>query len=280
MRLYEELIYLEEELEGHKAKRAEFLKGKIAEKGIDIPGFPSVDDFLEKVADTDPTKKGIYMQWIVVRILKDPEINRPEDLDRLKGDLVLFEKNKAQIEKKDINAYKTFNELYQAIAPFTKKSKPTSKEKQAQRLEALRNDIEVVHNSKDGWIRIPKTRAAAQFLGQNTRWCTASKKDNSYFTYYNKDDPLFVIYDKVSKDRYQLHIFTKQFADVTDQNIGLNAVPMWARGPLLDWYRKNKQEVGFKQVMTLAGLTSVDSVRDMVSGAQSDLLSLMDEYGI
>jgi len=279
MRLYEAIIYLEEALEGFKAKRAEFIKQKVADRDREIPGFSSVDDFLEAVANADPTIKGLYMTWIVTRILKDPGVNRTEDLARVRDDLVLFEKHKSEIQQKDINAYKTFHDLYDAVSPFTKKRKPTAKEKQEKRLGKIRGDIETVYDSQEGWIRIPKTKSAACYLGQNTRWCTAGRRSNM-FDQYNKDDPLFVIYDKDAQKRYQLHIFTGQFNDVADKPVKLGNVPQWARQPLLDWYKNNVSDVKFRQVMTLSKLTSPDMVRNMVSAPQADLLSLMDEYGI
>src|SRR5690606_36476763 len=114
------------------------------------------------------------------------------------------DENKSKIQNKDIMSYKTLADLFSAVEPFTKKRPKTAKEKQAEKIEKLKAEgIVDVYSGAEGWIKIPMNKKAAQFLGQNTRWCTAGKCQNM-FDIYNKKDRLFVIYDKASKERYQL----------------------------------------------------------------------------
>ena len=250
---------IDEDLEGQKAQRGEFIKNKLGPMWRGLPGYKKddagFDKFIEKVGEIDPTPKGIYMPWIARLALVAPAENRTEDLDRLTDDLRNFEQFKRQIERKDINQYKSFADLFDVIAPFLapkKKSKEDlAKEKASAELEKVKADIITVYAGADGWIRIPTTQASATFLGQGTRWCTAGQKNNM-FTHYNRSDNLFVVYDKASKARFQLHIDSGQFAGEDDRNKGMSAVPSWAREPILNYYKKNNPKLSFKQITTLS----------------------------
>jgi dsDNA-binding SOS-regulon protein len=271
---------LEEDLEGQKAKRGEFLIKTYEGKWEGLPGYKDIKDFVEKLGEIDPSKNGAYMQWLAKLAIKSPDDNRTEDLDRVGKDLRTFEEKKSKIEKKDINAYKSYQELYDAVEPFYEKRPKTAEEKKAERAEmklaAVKADVTIVYQGKEGWIRIPKTKAAAKFLGQSTRWCTSASANNM-FDHYNKSDSLFVVYDKESKKRHQLHIDSGQFADEKDANQGFKAVPKWAWEPIKEWYKKNT-DISLKQLMTLSKHTGDEELGK--DSEHSDLLALMKEYGV
>lgn len=271
---------LDEDLEGQKKARAEFIKNKFGPSWKGLPGYKDIDAFLEKLGEIDPSPKGIYMPWIARLAITNPNENRVEDLGRLNDDLVNFEKFKAKIQNKDINAYKSFQDLYDVIAPFLAPKPKTkddlAKEKEAARLAKVKADIVTVYAGAEGWIRIPKSCEAAKFLGQNTRWCTAADRNNM-FDYYNKSDVLFVVYDKETKSRSQLHIDSGQFAGEDDRNRGINAVPAWARQPIVDWYKANNPQLTLKQII---GLSSFSDENLAAGTDHEDLLNLMKELGI
>ena len=271
---------LDEDLEGQKKARGEFIKNKFGPQWHGLHGYENIDAFLEKLGEIDPSPKGIYMPWIARLVITKPNENRAEDLDRVGQDLQAFEANKARIQNKDINAYKSFQDLFDVIAPFLqpkKKSKEDlAKEKEAAKLAKIKGDIITVYSGSEGWIRIPTTAEAAQFLGQNTRWCTAASKSNM-FDYYNKSDKLFVVYDKATKTRSQLHIDSGQFAGEDDRNKGMNAVPEWAREPIVSWYKENNPQLSLKQVMGLSGMSD----ENLAKGTEHEgLLDLMKLYGV
>lgn len=273
---------LDEDLEGQKAQRGEFIKNKLGPQWKGLPGFKAneFDKFLDKLGDIDPSPKGIYMPWIARLAITKPSENRTEDLDRLHDDLLNFERFKRDIERKDINQYKSFADLYDVLAPFLapkKKSKDDlAKEKAADELAKVKADIITVYAGPEGWIRIPTTQASATFLGQGTRWCTAGQKNNM-FSHYNKSDNLFVVYDKDSKARFQMHIDSGQFAGEDDRNKGMGAVPDWARQPILDYYKKNNPKMSLKHIMTLSSFGD----ENLAAGtAHEDLIALMKQYGV
>jgi hypothetical protein len=273
---------LDEDLEGQKAQRGEFIKNKFGNLWHGLHGFAENEfaKFLDKLGEVDPSPKGIYMPWIARLVLTKPNENRAEDLDRVGNDLRAFETNKAKIANKDINSYKSFNDLFDVIAPFLVPQKKTkdevSKEKAAAELAKVKANIITVYAGPEGWIRIPTTQAAATFLGQGTRWCTAANKNNM-FTHYNKSDNLFVVFDKESKTRSQLHIDSGQFAGEDDRNKGLAAVPAWAGQKILDYYQKNNPSLTFKQLSALQGFTDENLAKGT---AHEGLFDLFAEYGI
>lgn len=271
---------LEEDLEGQKKVRGEWIKNKFSQQWRGLPGYETIDQFIEKLGEIDPSQKGIYMPWIARLAITKPTENRTEDLERLNTDLQTFETNKARIQNKDINAYKSFQELYDVIAPFLqpkKKSKEElEKEKEEERLAKVKGAITTVYQGPEGWIRIPNTVEAAIFLGQNTRWCTAARNSN-YFNHYNNTDKLFVVYDKETKTRSQLHIQSGQFAGEDDRDKGLKAVPQWAREPIVQWYEQNTPQLSLQQIMGLTSFTD----RNLAKGTDhEDLVNLMQKFGV
>lgn len=274
--------FLLEELEGQKIQRGEFIKKTYGEKWPrnGLLGYEKIDDFIEKLGEVDPSRNGMYMPWLAKLAIIKPNENRTEDLDRVGEDLRHFEANKARIANKDINSYKGFQDLFDVIAPFLAPRELTKDEKekakQQAELEKVKKDIITVYNGPEGWIRIPTTRDAAIFLGQNTRWCTSARANNM-FSHYAKSDSLFVVYDKETKTRSQLHIDSGQFAGEDDRNKGLKAVPQWARQPIVDWYKANNPNLTIKQIMTLTDYTD----ENLAAGTQhEDLINLMKQYGV
>jgi hypothetical protein len=269
-----------EDLQAHKAQRGDFIVKTYANKWQGLPGFNSIEEFVEKLGEIDPTPKGIYMQWLAKLCIQDPERNRTEDLSRIGDDLKAFETFKSKLANKDINSYKSFDALYEAIAPFLAPKKKSKEELAADRAEKklanIKGEITTVYTGPEGWIRIPTTKKAAQFLGQSTRWCTSASANNM-FDHYNKRDSLFVIYNKADKTRHQLHIDSGQFADTSDKNKGINAVPQWARQPIVNWYKENNPQLSLKQLMSLSNFTD----ENLAAGSDhEDLLALMKQYGV
>lgn len=296
-------IILHEDIVGHKAKRAEFIRKtygaqwngeaprkearhgvgpdaanfeKVTKIGIP-PEYPDKDDFgkfIEKVAETDPTQKGLYMAWIVNMCLRDP-LNRTEDLYKLKDDLVAFEENKARIENKDINTYKSFQDVFDTVEPFANEV-PEEESDEQKKLNELKSQIIIIYNGKEGWVRVPTTRESATWLGQNTRWCTAGR-DSNQFDYYNKTDRMFVIYDRATKERFQLHLASDQFANAADRHVGIDKVPEWARSHIIEWYRKNVAKLSIRQMMKLRQI----GAEGLEKGTPHEgVFALMQQYGV
>lgn len=273
---------LNEELTGFAANRANFVKSKLEPHWKGLPGYPDIDTWLEKLAEVDPTTKKIYIPWLARMCVSKPNENRTEDLNRVGEDLRIFEINKAKIPvaNKNIDTYKSFQELFDIIAPFlapkVKTKDDIAKEKQDAALAKVKDQIITVYQGPEGWIRIPTTLAASKFIGQNTRWCTSADKANR-FEYYSKDDNLFVVYDKATKTRHQLHIQSGQYCDEKDSNIGIKAVPDWAGKKILEYYQEHNPNLTMKQLMALQGFTD----KNLAKGTpHEELFDLFKQYGV
>lgn len=280
MNLLEYFAYLEEEVVAQKQNAAGFIKKTYKHKWQGLPGFDNIDEFIEKLADIDPSKNGGYMRWMAKCLINNPDVNKTEDLKRFKKDLEAFEDNKSKLKIKDINAYKDFHELYAAIEPFVVKRPKTEDEKKREKKEArlakTREGITTLYDGPEGWVKIPMNKAASQFIGQGTRWCTSARNDNR-FKYYDDQDRLIVIYDKKSGARTQLHIATGSYNDVKDKPVSIDTVPEWARKPIAHWYKENSSKLGIKHVMTLASFGS----EDIHKGTDhEDAVNLMKQYGV
>lgn len=266
------------------AKRWEYIKGGKDERDtVDYSSFDTtttLDKLLTKIAKADPTKNGAYMQWITKLLLKSPQQNRLEDLDRLAQDLAAFELHRAKIANKDINSYPSFEALYDAIKPLLAPRKQTASEKKEAKeeaaLRALKGEIDDVYKGPEGWVKIPTTKRASQFLGQNTRWCTASKSGD-HFDSYSKTDVLFVIYDKAEKARFQLHVAGGHFADEADKMQGLAKVPKWAGTAIAAWYKEHRPDVGIKHHVAMKGFGAENTG---TGTDHEEALDLMKQYGV
>jgi len=277
MSLIQQLL---EALMGQKQKRLEFLVQTYAPKWKGVEGYKDIEKFVERVGTLDPSHNGAYMQWMMKLVLKDPHENKVEDLERVAGDLKTFEENKARIQNKDVNSYKSFQELFNVIEPFTKPREKSKEElemdKDLEKREKIRKDIDTVYEGPEGWIKIPMTKQASVYLGQHTRWCTAATQSSNMFDSYNKRDKLFVIYDKEKKTRTQLHVQGGEYRDEKDAYIGVSKLPGWAGKAIVAWYKKNPEKMGLKHVMTLG---SHDP--SIAKGTQhEDVLKLMQKYGV
>lgn len=270
------LLYL---LESQKDERVQFVKTQMGGKLSLVTD--DVDSLLAKIAEIDPSPNGGLIPWIARLIAKDPDQNKPEDLDRLAGDITVFLKHKREIANKDLNSYKSFQAVYDAIAPFMVKKKPTADERsatrQAAKIAKFKTEIETIYSGPEGWVRIPHSKGSAQFLGQGTRWCT-SAKSQCQFDSYNERDKLFVVFDKSKKERFQLHIETGSYADSADKMQDITTLPDWARPAIIAWYKKNRPDLSFKHVMRLGTLGA--DVSDLGDDTHGDLLSLMSQYGV
>jgi len=176
-------------------------------------------DVFDRLLSNDPTKKKIYLQWLIKNYITATNKDRfLEDLYKTKEDLVVFTKLKQQnkIQQKNINQIK-YENLYDVIKPHMK-DLTSGKEIKKQELEKIKNEIKIVYGGPEGKILIPLTEKASCFLGRQTRWCTASTESENYFNYYNKKGKLYVILPKDGR-KFQFHFEEAQLMDEQDKEV-------------------------------------------------------------
>jgi hypothetical protein len=171
---------------------------------------------VSSLAMADPSPNKMYLQWICNMYAKG--MFRFEDFYRLRYALSDFHDKKALFPNKDISQFKTLSDLEDAVDSL--KGQAPSKKKEVQKIKTEGAD-KVYEDDKCVLLRL-KTKQAACYYGRGTKWCTAATDadgEKNMFDSYNEDSPLFVLIDKKTNDKYQLHASTRQFMDETDSPV-------------------------------------------------------------
>ena len=163
-----------------------------------------------------PEKMGQYGKWLLSMFIHGKL--KKEDLYKVKEDLTLFDKLKRmrKINKNDIGSYKTLQELYDAVEPYSKDETIVSRHDK--KVEA-KKDAEKVYEDSDWIVIVPHTKEAAQYYGKGTRWCTSADDENNYFDNYNRDGNLYININKHTGKKYQFHFESDSFMDERDVDI-------------------------------------------------------------
>ncbi len=197
IQLYESIMLVE--------NRVQFLKDKNPEIDTSHDHFAqhkNSSDIIDHFAtNADPTPNKSHTQWILGQYKK--KNIRQEDAGKINGVLSHFEKYKSKLDKKDINQYKSVDEVDSAVIPHIG-SAVTKKEKSE---EAATKGRTLIHSNEEG-LKVyrleptPEGKKASQDIygggfelgGTHTNWCTAGRSENCRFDEYNKHDTLFTIH--------------------------------------------------------------------------------------
>ena len=142
----------------------------------------SLDDF-NKLLDADPSKQKKYVGWMAKQwITKVGEF----DIDDLRNTVEEYDVflNKGKAKTKDINAFKTFEDLAAEVKELNDTGAGLS---QAE----LESDYDLIIDDNDKLIMRPNTHEASRKLGLTTfryRDCGGGHKDSSWCTTYKTTD--------------------------------------------------------------------------------------------
>ena len=134
--------------------------------------------------NADPTNEKIYTPWLVNKYKAGAFTQ--DQAPQIKQTLNDFHANKSRMPIKDINQYKSPDELNQAVTPFI-----GSKSGKQQKKDAG-DGADLIHAENGVTVHKLNTKDAAMKYGAATRWCTSGAKRNQ-FDNYNKDGDLYVI---------------------------------------------------------------------------------------
>ncbi len=152
-----------------------------------------------------------------------------EDISKLKNELEVFMKAKPKIQNKDINSYKSLNDLYDVTEKFAPEDLKSKGEVEKEIKD--KNVVKLVDKPHFKAI-IPKTEEAACFYGKGTKWCTAAT-ENSMFNHYHDQGDLIIIIAKIGEKirKWQLHYESNQFMDERDQEISQADIKLLSKIP-------------------------------------------------
>ena len=179
------------------------------------PYHEAAYDWIEDLFDIDPSHNGMYTQWMIIQYIKGNFLY--EDSGNLLDDLEYFHVNKRAFEQKDINQY-TVDELYNAVKQIEdqENSALTNRQIKAQ----VKQGAEKVLDTDRVLVIHPKTMESAQYYGKGTRWCT-SAINNNVFDNYNERGPLYIIIDKKTNEKFQIHFESYSIMDARDKPVGV-----------------------------------------------------------
>ena len=177
-------------------------------------------DFISKIVDSDPSSTKKYSEWTIKQVIDFMKINdgaslpdvitQITDLVNIFHDLSLTITDKdIDLAKKlhsgindtyikgapkDIHRYKSYWELQTVLSAMDKKKKDRELER-----EAIKDTDKLYEDSRFLVVR-PYSHDASCYYGANTKWCTASKDNRSYFNRYGDSGVLVYVIDKQSSD--------------------------------------------------------------------------------
>ena len=119
-----------------------------------------------------------------------------------------FDKYQSQLDKKDINQYKSFEELDNALTPLYEKKKDKELEKQ----------VEKIYEDNKFVVVKPKTEQASCKYGSSTTWCVTSRGTGHFDRYTSGAQELYFIINKVNstdKNYSKVAVHYNQVAEPT-----------------------------------------------------------------
>jgi len=236
-------------IEGKKEDVLKRLKQKFEYDGpfmermlsVDPTGYKYVDYIgkqLEKVILALAGKKGglnVSQQEAIQNILSpliiwfnnnqdkitEDDVWRAETQFRERTGFVVDNIEKIVNSPKDINLYENpkFLESVMEVVNSRKTNKEIEREAKSQ-AEKLYEDNEIL-------VIRPKSFAASCYYGANTKWCTSSKENSSYYEKYNRDGKLYYFIDK--KENIKLALFVSndkkiEVYNALDREIGIKGL--------------------------------------------------------
>jgi len=235
-----------------------------------------VPKIISYIVSHDPSRNQSYIQWMTMRWLKK-EI-KLEDIAMLGDNLETFERVKARLPVKDINAYKTPGALHDAVAPFMELAPVESNRAEERRIDRRMHQddhAEILYNDVDYKVLTPLSPEAARHFGRNTQWCTTQ---THMYDHYTQNGPLIIILEKKTNRRWQFHFDSQQFMDERDNQIDLKT--FCAQHPkiiqILGDHRfanqVRKLGLGFFSKKTLAAMSSKDLAVGITQGSDLQML--------
>ena len=119
-----------------------------------------------------------------------PNENFEYSLSKAEKVVEKFIKYQQALETRDINQFKSLDDIISAINNHENKVRRTVKSV---------DGADVVYEDDRFTVVTPQTHKASCYYGAGTKWCTASMNGSSHFDNYNIDGKLFYILDKKAK---------------------------------------------------------------------------------
>lgn len=183
--------------------------------------YPTGEDLIKWIESNDPTQNKKFTEWMIRTYIKGG-INLLEDMSRASENLEYFNRlarsGHLQGQQKNIDSYKSLNDLEDLIEEFYVDNTSTA-ELQDQGKQLIQSEnAKIVHNGPKYRILMPLTEKASCYFGSGTRWCISGKKNNP-FNWYMKTDHFYFVTVKSGNKRYAISFGNKAYFDAKDNKI-------------------------------------------------------------
>lgn len=198
------------------------------------PNIPE-DTFMELIS-LDPTytgkdSVGKYGKWLL-NLFNRGKISE-KDSEKIPTLLNQFTTYKNRIQNRDLNSYKTLDELAEILSSVVDDMStltPSQKTKFLKRIKSGKvkidksDDYEIVLDTPNFIVYVPNTHEASMKLGKGTKWCTAHENPEHYNSYTEDNGKLYIIKNKKTGERWQYSDLNGEFLDEDDAHFNIAAL--------------------------------------------------------
>ena len=196
--------------------------------------YPNIDDdtFMEIIA-LDPTytgkdSVGKYGKWLL-NLYNRGKISK-NDFKEITPLLNQFTIYRNRIQNKDLNAYKTLDDLAEILASVVDDDSmltPNQKNKFLKKVKSGKiqldksEDYDIVLDTPNFIVYVPNTHEASMKLGKDTDWCTAHENPDWYDSYTENGHKLYIVKNKRTGERWQYSDLNEDFLDQYDNSFDI-----------------------------------------------------------
>ncbi len=164
--------------------------------------FPEDAVYIDQLSKIDPSGNNKYLMWMAKHLdyhTRGATDTAKETLVDTLTDLIQsFHKNIQRLEKKDINQYKSLDDVETAI----KSLGATVKQKREKKKEVAQEGSRIVYESDKYFVVRPETEEASCYYGRNTQWCISATESQNYFgDYTRRGKAFYMVRDNYASDK-------------------------------------------------------------------------------
>jgi hypothetical protein len=233
--------------------------------------YPNVDEgIFDFFVNNDPSGNQKYLDWMLGEVSDYNSLDSPEDIQStvqfFHDNIQMFvgDPDGSHILGKDINAYKSLDQLKDAIEDVKEKIKEKEAKKEAKK------EKETIYQD-DRWLVVsPKSHKASCYYGAGTKWCVTSKDTDTHWKTYSKNATFFFILDKTKSpkdplykvayrrigygNRYELWDATdREISKITTGKNYFSYLPEEIKTKTEEYHRESYPEAGARELEQLTG---------------------------
>lgn len=199
--------------------------------------------FLSDLSDYLPQRLyAKFLPWAARLFEKFGHYNDSDiDAQHAAAAMLAFDKYQQAFVKKDINQYESFAELVDATRQVLMNRKTPT---------VAKAERDVIYESDDWIMIVPRTQNAMCKYGSNTKWCVAAKHSNNLFARYMGYSIIFVLIQKDTQKKFGILVNVAggkiRHAVDDDDNVIKNTITSEIKDEL-------DQNVSFEQLQMLVG---------------------------